>query len=483
MVTKPVPPTINPADPWADDIFGRKEDGEILGQIAMGCVDQPVTISLLGRWGSGKTVFLERFVAHMNNQHLVKCIVIDAWKSDHHGDPLTPILAQLVDAIESARDPGGIGNRIDGLISRLADLGSKYILPGAAVVADLAAPGSGTGAAAAGALAQTAIAAQRDRNRRESSFRGVLEEARDVIARRKPGGPIRPIVFVIDELDRCRPSYGIQLLERVKHFFDIKGVVFVIATDHGNLPSAVKTVYGTHVDGEEYLRKFFDYQFHLKRASRPALAGYLVQREFGVKPQQELPRALWEKMYRREQLLPEEMQALNSSEYAYHFAMFSDLFSLSARDQVQAFTIIRAFLRARRHATTLPLIDCFVACARFGSYSAFMSLVEHGTVLVGGIEELSSKQLEFGWRKGMLDMFFKRTVAPGSNAPERYEDVFYTPASRRMRTMDWEKDYETRTGLSMAMRFQLLRDLRMPAPYIMQLVRLSELLTPGEAKG
>lgn len=449
----------------------------------MGCVDQPVTISLLGRWGSGKTVFLERFVAHMDAQHQLKCIVIDAWKSDHHGDPLTPILAQLVDAIESAQDLGGVGARASALITRLADLGANYILPATAIAADIVTPGAGTTAAATGKLAKTAIAAQRERNRREPDFRVALEQARDTIARRKPNGPVRPIVFVIDELDRCRPSYAIQLLERIKHYFDIKGLVFVIATDHGNLPSAVKTVYGAHVDGEEYLRKFFDYQFHLKGASRAALAGHLVQREFGVASVQELPNEIWEKMYRREQLLPAELIMLNYSEYVYHFTTISDLFGLSARDQVQAFTIIGAFLRARRHATTLPLIDCFVACSRFGCNSAFMSLVEHGTIKIGENKELQSKNIELGWRKNLLEMFFTRTTPADRNTPEPYWDLFYTPARRRMRSLiNWRIDYECRTGLSMAARFQLLNDLQLPQPYVAQLIRLSELITPSEAE-
>lgn len=478
MITKPVPPTIDPSNPWADDIFGRQEDGEILGQIAMGCIDQPVSISLLGRWGSGKTVFLERFVAHMNNAHRVKCIVIDAWKSDHHGDPLTPILAQLVDAIDAVRDVSGISSKA-GLISRLADLGSKYILPGAAVAADIAAPGSGSGAAGAGALARTALEAQCDRNRREATFRSVLEEARDAIARRTPGGPIRPIVFVIDELDRCRPSYGIQLLERIKHYFDIKGVVFLIATDHGNLPSAVKTVYGTHVDGEEYLRKFFDYQFHLKAASPKALAQHLVQREFGIDATKDLSEETLVKLARAQPLTTAELELLTHADYAYHFTSFSELFRLSARDQVQAFTIISGFVRARRGATTLPFVDCFVACARFGCNSLFIGLVDHGTVRIELNEELKTKRIDLGWRTPMLQQFFARTAARDQDEPGPYANTFFRIVQRTMHaSKNWRKDYEVLTGLSMSVRLTLLAELTEPHPYIAQLIRLSELIKP-----
>ena len=36
----------------------------------------------------------------------------------------------------------------------------------------------------------------------------------------------QPLVFIIDELDRCRPTFAIELLERVKHIFDIPNMVF-----------------------------------------------------------------------------------------------------------------------------------------------------------------------------------------------------------------------------------------------------------------
>ncbi|WAF58355.1 KAP family NTPase [Aeromonas caviae] len=36
-----------------------------------------------------------------------------------------------------------------------------------------------------------------------------------------------PAFILIDELDRCRPSYAVEMLETIKHIFDISGVVFV----------------------------------------------------------------------------------------------------------------------------------------------------------------------------------------------------------------------------------------------------------------
>ncbi|GAL22833.1 putative phage protein [Vibrio maritimus] len=73
-----------------------------------------------------------------------------------------------------------------------------------------------------------------------------------------------PAFIFIDELDRCRPSYAVEMLETIKHIFDIEGVVFVVATDTEQLQHAVKAVYGEGFDARVYLSRFFNSRFSLK---------------------------------------------------------------------------------------------------------------------------------------------------------------------------------------------------------------------------
>ena len=55
----------------------------------------------------------------------------------------------------------------------------------------------------------------------------------------------RPIVFIIDELDRCRPTFAIELLERVKHIFNqAHGIIFVFGINRTELTKSVRSVYG-----------------------------------------------------------------------------------------------------------------------------------------------------------------------------------------------------------------------------------------------
>ena len=68
------------------------------------------------------------------------------------------------------------------------------------------------------------------------------------------GEKVRPLVVVIDELDRCRPDYAISLLEIVKHFFSVPNIHFILGVNLDALCHSVKVRYGESFDGRGYLR-------------------------------------------------------------------------------------------------------------------------------------------------------------------------------------------------------------------------------------
>lgn len=70
------------------------------------------------------------------------------------------------------------------------------------------------------------------------------------------------IVVLIDELDRCRPDYAIEVLERIKHLFPLENFVFIFAISKSQLEKSVQHVFGD-IDAFQYLKRFFDYQLLL----------------------------------------------------------------------------------------------------------------------------------------------------------------------------------------------------------------------------
>ena len=106
------------------------------------------------------------------------------------------------------------------------------------------------------------------------------------MAKNLVGSSGHPLVIAIDELDRCRPPYAVEMLEAAKHLFSVDRVIFALAVNRSQLLHAVKALYGQDFEADDYLKRFFDVDFrlpepdkvtfvadHLNRAGLDALFG------------------------------------------------------------------------------------------------------------------------------------------------------------------------------------------------------------------
>ena len=75
------------------------------------------------------------------------------------------------------------------------------------------------------------------------------------------------LVIFIDVLDRCRPSYALEMLERIKHYFDDDRIIFVVSVNKEQLTHTITTYYGEGFDSTGYLNKFFDIEAYLPTLS------------------------------------------------------------------------------------------------------------------------------------------------------------------------------------------------------------------------
>jgi hypothetical protein len=86
----------------------------------------------------------------------------------------------------------------------------------------------------------------------------------------------KPLIFFIDELDRCRPNYAVEVLEQVKHFFNVPGIVFVLSIDKEQMVNAIKGFYGNEsINGHEYLRRFIDLEYVIPAPETATFCNYL----------------------------------------------------------------------------------------------------------------------------------------------------------------------------------------------------------------
>lgn len=242
--------------------LSRKEYGEFLGSYITGENDGFV-LNLNGSWGSGKTEFLKRMYTDLlSKKH--PCIYIDAWESDFSKDPLTVVTSELLNQLKLFNSDIN-GEEASKKLSKLF----TRVLKGTAVGAAGGIAKCLIGDATIGASTvqqwlnddstnymdfltkehEEQIEAISEIRENLTSLANVLESSYSIKL---------PIVVLIDELDRCRPTYAIEMLEVIKHFFKTINFVFIIATDTIQLSHSINAVYGEKFDSTQYLKRFFD---------------------------------------------------------------------------------------------------------------------------------------------------------------------------------------------------------------------------------
>lgn len=75
------------------------------------------------------------------------------------------------------------------------------------------------------------------------------------------------LVIFVDELDRCRPTFAVEVLESIKHFFEDDRIIFVVSTNKAQLIHTISNYYGVNFDSVGYLNKFFDLNIQLPEAN------------------------------------------------------------------------------------------------------------------------------------------------------------------------------------------------------------------------
>jgi hypothetical protein len=257
---------------WDTCKTGRKEYGKFLCSFLTSIKDGLV-VNLNGTWGTGKTELLRRlYVELAERQHPV--VYINAWESDFCDDALSVISSEFLNQLEVAFGNNGDPRWLSKFNNLKQKLGKalKFVSLGATVAEEAnAATLLGAMSVALNELPDIASASVSDNNIRliekissnHANRVQAMKEVREQISALAVTMEIvceakLPIVVLVDELDRCRPTYAIEMLEVIKHFFEAKGCVFLVATDTAALEHSIKAVYGASFESEKYLRRFFD---------------------------------------------------------------------------------------------------------------------------------------------------------------------------------------------------------------------------------
>ncbi|WP_141738488.1 KAP family P-loop NTPase fold protein [Acinetobacter proteolyticus] len=262
-------------NPFDGDLWDRKALADRLEQF-IEPLNIGMTIALDAEWGVGKTWFVKNWIKQLKD-HEFKVLYLDAFAQDYVDDPFISISMEIAKCLEDEK------GSTEKFVERIGDI-YRATLPSLPMllwtitttlmgVGALAKPvadvierlqndtgdvGKEVGNFISDQLkAHLSTQIENYDNEKESLkfFKNELIRLTQDLD--------KPLVFVIDELDRCKPEFAIRLIERIKHFFDVPNIVFVLSVNKKQLEQSINSFYGFSEDAN-YLEKFIDITVHLK---------------------------------------------------------------------------------------------------------------------------------------------------------------------------------------------------------------------------
>ncbi len=277
---------IDPNNPWKDDKLGRKSYAESLTELVKG-VSEPLIIGIDGDWGTGKTFLLKRWQIDLlnavNNKDSsikdISAIYFNAWEDDFLRDPFVAVVGQIWHLLKNKDERW---KNIKESFKKFSISYGKRL--GMKVLNKIIERKLGVNISDIASISEEDLqyisTSTFDQYHEEVELREKLKNTLTNLAEKISEKTGRPFIFIIDELDRCRPTYAIEFLEKVKHLFSVPNTVFVVGFARTQLEKSIKTVYG-EIDVTNYLHRFFDFEFHLPDVDRREFISYLCQK-YGI---------------------------------------------------------------------------------------------------------------------------------------------------------------------------------------------------------
>ena len=236
------------------DILQRQEFIDRVLTVINSCKEPPrgLSFSIAGGWGYGKSFILDRVQERLADNWIV--LRYDSWKYDYYEEPLVALISSISDQLQE--HSSGIDTDIIKSVAKAA----------ASMAWHCAAEAAGPFSFILKAAEKTYKEFQNDEKNdlsydTYSSLKKNLSIIQELL---KKIGEKKPVILMIDELDRCLPAYQIKVLERIHHVVNESNNVVVYALNPNQLSETIKQIYGGNDERvTAYLKKFLDFSLML----------------------------------------------------------------------------------------------------------------------------------------------------------------------------------------------------------------------------
>ncbi len=211
--------------------------------------ETPLTISLQGDWGTGKTSFINLVSKKLINEKIFT-ITFNTWRYSQFNlkDNLAIcFLNYLIDSLvdEEERKKADKIQKAKKMLSNILRIGinmsTACLAEGVNVFDNMN-------------NADNQDDFFNDPSKLVESLKEIFEEA---IKKKLDSTNSDRIVIFIDDLDRLDPKIAVNLLEVIKLFLDIENCVFVLAIDYSIISEGIREKFGDHVSNDK-MQSFFD---------------------------------------------------------------------------------------------------------------------------------------------------------------------------------------------------------------------------------
>ena len=239
----PVPGELGKDGKFVGDMLGIGQYADALSLFIREC-ETPITISIAGPWGSGKTSVMNMVRTKLDDKIIP--VWFNCWQFSQFdlSANLSAVMMNFIkDELYKGVEDLSTTEKANQGISTVLNWGKGFIGVGAKIATSV------TGIKvddAVDALMNTV-----------NSVKSAKENMEKMVNRRLENGNKDRVVIFIDDLDRVTPSAALELLEVMKIFLDVRKCVFVIACDFDVVKKGVAAKFNSK-ESEISGRLFFD---------------------------------------------------------------------------------------------------------------------------------------------------------------------------------------------------------------------------------
>ncbi len=256
-------------NPFANCKLDRQKYSGVLTNI-INSYPYGFVLAINNKWGTGKTTFVKMWEQDLKNNDF-QTLYFNAWENDFENNPLTALMGELKTLTTKDTEPS-----FKKTLKKASTL-TKHIAPIIAkAIADKYIDTEGIKEAIVGVTKGLSDVFENEVNEYEKKKKSISDFRQSLSEFIANTNEEKPLIFIIDELDRCRPNYAVSILEQIKHFFSVPNIVFILSIDKEQLGNAIKGVYGSEdIDAEEYLRRFIDLEYSIPEPESGVFYKYL----------------------------------------------------------------------------------------------------------------------------------------------------------------------------------------------------------------